>query len=191
MTAEKGKKEQPKGGKKPGAKAEGLEVDFGLGKVGIGLGGLFKGLDQLMGLASKLQEAGGTIAKQGEIDLSHLKKGMKGVYGFSIRTLVGGEPVVETFGNIKKTPKGPVVEEVREPLVDVFDEEKRILVVSELPGVAEGDIKTELKGDVLNVSAETKDRKYSKEVLLPSKVKAESLKRTYRNGILEIELEKA
>jgi len=188
VTAEKGKK-QPKG-KKPGAKPEGLEIDFGLGKVGISLGGLFKGLDQLMGLASKLQEAGGKIAEQGEIDLSHLKKGMKGVYGFSVRTLVGGEPVVETFGNIKKTPKGPVVEEVREPLVDLFDEEKRIHVVAELPGVEESDIKTELKGDVLTLSSETKDRKYSKEILLPAKVKPESLKCTYKSGILEIELEK-
>lgn len=190
MTAGKRKKEQPKAKKKSETEGGSPEIDFGLGGIGLGLGGLFKGLDQLMGLASKIQEAGGKISEQGEIDLSHLKKGMKGVYGFSVRTLVGGEPVVETFGNIKKTPKGPVVEEVREPMVDLFDEENRVHIVAELPGVEEPDIKTELKGDVLILSAETKDRKYSKEVLLPAKVKPESLKRTYKSGILEIYLEK-
>ena len=97
-----------------------MDIDFGIGK--LSLGGLLKGIENLVDLAAKLKEAGGEIKKEGEIDLSRLKEGMKGVYGFSIKTAVGGKPVVETFGNIKKTPEGPVVEEEREPLIDVFDE---------------------------------------------------------------------
>ncbi|MBU4361728.1 Hsp20/alpha crystallin family protein, partial [bacterium] len=78
-------------------KDEDLGIDFGLG-------GLFKGIEKLIDLAADLKEAGGEIKKEGEIDLSNLKKGMKGVYGFSIKTMTGGRPVVESFGNIKKTP---------------------------------------------------------------------------------------
>jgi HSP20 family protein len=118
-----------------------------------------------------------------------LPKGAKGVYGFSIRTLAG-KPVIESFGNIKETARGPVVEEVREPMVDIFDEKDRILVIAELPGVAENEIKIEVAGDILNLTASDKDRKYAREVLLPGKVRPDSIKSSYKNGILEIILEK-
>ena len=39
-----------------------------------------------------------------------------------------------------------MVEEVREPIVDVFDEEDHILVIAELPGVSEDKIKIEVAG---------------------------------------------
>ena len=81
----------------------GLDIDLGIAK--LSLGGLFRGIENLVDLAAKLKEAGGEIKKEGEIDLSRLKEGMKGVYGFSIKTAVGGKPVVETFGNIKRLLK--------------------------------------------------------------------------------------
>ena len=98
---------------------EDLDIDFGIGK--LSLGGLFKGIEKLVDLAGELKEAGGEVKKEGEIDLSHLKKGMKGVFGFSVKSAVGGKPVVESFGNVKKTPEGPKVEEEREPITDVFE----------------------------------------------------------------------
>ena len=167
---------------------EGLDIDFGVGK--LNLGGLFKGIEKLIDLSADLKEAGGEVKKEGEIDLNHLKKGMKGVFGFSIKTAVGGKSVVEPFGNIKKTPKGPTVEEEREPITDVFDEKEEIKVYAEMPGVNEGDIKLDLKGDILNISAQTSDRKYRKEILLPAKAKAETLTSSYKNGMLEIKIKK-
>jgi HSP20 family protein len=167
---------------------EGLDIDFGIGK--LSLGGLFKGIEKLIDLAAELKEAGGEIKKEGEIDLGRLKEGMKGVYGFSIKTAVGGKPVVETFGNIKKTPEGPVVEEEREPLTDVFDEKDEVVVIAEIPGVSEDGVSVDLKGDILEISAAGKNRKYRKEVLLPVQVKKETLSYTYKNGILEVRIKK-
>ena len=167
---------------------EGMNIDFGIGK--LSLGGLFKGIENLVDLAAKLKEAGGEIKKEGEMDLSRLKEGMKGVYGFSIKTAVGGKPVVETFGNIKKTPEGPVVEEEREPLIDVFDEGDEILIISEVPGINGEGITLDLKGDILEIVAVGKNRKYRKEVLLPVQVRKETLSYTYKNGILEIRVKK-
>jgi len=169
--------------KKKNEKDEDLGIDFGLG-------GLFKGIEKLIDLAADLKEAGGEIKKEGEIDLSNLKKGMKGVYGFSIKTMTGGRPVVESFGNIKKTPKGPTVEEEREPLTDVFDEKEEVRVYAEIPGVNEEDIKLDLKGDILDILAKSGDRKYHKEILLPVKVKSETLISSYKNGILEVKIRK-
>lgn len=172
--------------KKKGDEKESLDIDFGIGK--LSLGGLFKGIEKLVDLAADLKEAGGEIKKEGEIDLSHLKKGMKGVFGFSVKTAVGGKPVVEPFGNIKKSPKGLTVEEEREPITDVFDEKEEVRVYAEMPGVSEEDIKLDLKGDILDISAQSGERKYHKEVLLPAKVKSETLISSYKNGILEIKI---
>lgn len=167
-------------------KNEGLGIDFGLG-------GLFKGIEKLIDLAADLKEAGGEIKKEGEIDLSHLKEGMKGVFGFSIKTAVGGKSVVEPFGNIKKTPEGTVeVKEEREPLTDVFDEKDEILVIAEIPGIEEEGISLNLKGDILEISAVSKNKIYRKEVLLPVEADQENLSYTCtcKNGILEVRIKK-
>jgi len=157
----------------------------------FGIGGLFKGIEKLVDLASELKEAGGEIKKEGEIDLNHLKKGMKGVFGFSVKSAVGGKPTVETFGHkIKKTPKGPTVEEEREPITDVFDEKDEIKIYAEMPGVNDESISVHLREDILEIMAVSKDRKYRKEILLPAKVKPKTLERSFKNGILEIKIKK-
>jgi len=154
------------------------------------LGGLFKGIEKLVDIAQELKESGGEIKKEGEIDLGNLKKGMKGVFGFSVKSAVGGKPVVEPFGNIKRTPKGPTIEKEREPITDIFDEEDEVIVMAEMPGINADDIKLDLKEDILDISAQNKDRKYHKEVLLPAKIKAETLRSSYKNGILKNQNEK-
>ncbi len=179
---------QKKDAKQKGEQEDNLDIDLGVGK--ISLGGMFKGLERLVDLAAKLKEAGGETNKEGEVDLGHLKKGMKAVYGFTIKSAVGGKPVVEPFGNVKQTPKGPTVDEEREPMTDVFDEKEEVKIYAEMPGVNEADIKVEVKGDILDIAARSSDRKYHKEALLPSPVKAETLTSSYKNGILEIRIKK-
>jgi len=160
-----------------------VEFDFGLG-------GLFKGIGGLFDLVSKMTEEGKEeYTRTGEI--KGLGDKAKGIYGFSVRMGIGGQPTVEQFGNIKKTEKGSVeVAEVREPIVDVFDEGDYLMVIAELPGVDESDIHLEIKGDILSLKAEGKDRKYNKEVLLPSEVEAESMETQYKSGVTEIKLTK-
>lgn len=155
----------------------------------FGLGGLFKGIEKLVDLAGKLEEKGG-ISKEGEINFDHIKKGMKGVYGFTINTAGGGTPKVSTFGNIKKTPEGPKVDEEREPITDLFDEKTEVVIIAEMPGIEESDIKIDLKEDILEISAAGKSRTYHKELLLPAKVSSKNLKHKFTNGILEIRIKK-
>lgn len=175
--------------KKEKKKAAGnADIDLGIGE--FSLGGFFKGVEKLMDLASEVKEAGGALKKEGEVDLSHLRKGMKAVYGFSVKTMDGGKPVVERFGNIKKTPQGPKVEEERTPITDVFDEKEEIRVCAEMPGLNENDIRLDLKDDILEIAAQTGDRCYRKEVLLPVKAKSEAMTSAYRNGILEVKIKK-
>lgn len=167
------------------------------------LGGLFKGIGNLVDLAAKLEKEGGVISKQGEIkdigkrlsSLDKLKglkqrKDIKGVYGFTIRTGLGGigGPRVEPFGNVKKTPKGPVVEETREPIVDIFEEKGYLIIIAEIPGVAENTIKTKVKDDVLILEAGKEGHlQYRKEILLPYPVNPKTSKKFYKNGVLNLE----
>lgn len=174
--------------KKESEEKEGFDVDFNLGT--LGLGGLFQGIEKLVDLAAHLKDAGGEIRKEGEIDLGNLKEGMKGVFGFSVKTAAGGRTVVEPFGNIKKTRKGATVKEEREPITDVFDEDDEVRIYAEMPGVTEKDIVVELKGDILTISAKSGDRKYRKECLLGSSVKPGTLTTSYKNGVLEVRIKK-
>lgn len=155
----------------------------------FGLGGLFKGIEKLVDLAGKLDEKG-AMNKEGEINLDHIKKGMKGVYGFTINTAAGGTPIVETFGNIKKTPEGPKVDEEREPITDIFDEKSEVVIIAEMPGVEAKDIEIDLKEDILEIKAIGKNRTYRKELLLSIKAGKENLKHKFTNGILEIKIKK-
>jgi len=178
-----------KKGKPEEEKGKEAEMDFGIGNISLGgLGGIFEGIGSFINALAKMQEKG-EISETGEI--KGLGGKVKGMYGFNIRTLADGTAKVEHVGHVvKKTPKGPVVEEVREPIVDVFDEDDHILVVAELPGIEESDIKIEVKGDILTLSAERGEKKYSKEILLHSKVDEKSLTSSYKNGILEIKLKR-
>ncbi|MBI1871259.1 MAG: Hsp20/alpha crystallin family protein [Chlamydiae bacterium] len=161
-------------------------------KSGGLFGGLFQGLGNLIELADKIKEEGGVIQKEGEFTVPG-QKDMKGVFGFTVRTMAGAggttKPVVEAFGNIKKTPKGPVVEEAREPIVDVFEDGDTVQIVSELPGVSENEIHYEVHGDVVSLST-TGKRKYSKEILLKTSVESEGAQMSYKNGMLELKLKK-
>ena len=157
----------------------------------LGFGGLFKGLGNFVDLLGEMIETGEEeVTRGGEFRVKGLGDKGRGVYGFSVRTGIGGIPRVEPFGNIRTTEDGPVVAEVREPLVDVFDEEQEIVVVAELPGVGEEEVHIEIQDDILSLET-TGERKYAKEILLPEPVDAATLQQAYKNGILELRLKKA
>ncbi len=158
----------------------------------LGFGGLFKNLGDLIDLVSEMSDKAeaSEVKQSGEFEVKGLGDKARGVYGFTIRTGVGGAPKVERFGNIRKTDEGQVVADVREPLVDLFDESEEILVVPELPGVNEAQVQVELHDDILSITT-SGERRYAKEILLSAAVDPASLRQTYTNGILELRLKKA
>ena len=172
-------------------KNSGGKFDFSLNLGGIS--GIFKGVANLIELIDGMEKSGRTeFTKSGEFAGSE-KKGVKGVYGFSVKVGGHGLPEVEQFGNIRESNSGPVVEDIREPIIDIFLEDKHVVVVAELPGVDESGIVVELKDDILLINGDSKTlhgRRYTKEVLLNVPVKPQSLIKSYKNGILEIKLDR-
>lgn len=154
--------------------------------VALEFGGLFRGLGDIVDLIGKLAEAGEKhIERHGEFRVKGLGDQARGVYGFSIRTGIGGEPHVEPFGNVHASDEGLEVDAVREPLIDVFDEGDEIVITAELPGVRESEISVRFQGDVMTIETRG-ERRYAKELLLPSAVQAEDVRQSYNNGVLEI-----
>jgi HSP20 family protein len=151
-------------------------------------GGFLKGLTDLIEKLNELAETGQELRQSSEFSSPDEK--LKGVYGFNVRFGTGGKPVgVRPFGNVKfdQKEKKHVVQEVREPLVDVLDEPDRILVIAEMPGVSVSDISLQINGDVMTIESNRMGKKYRKEVLLPKPVDKDKTSISANNGIVQIE----
>ncbi|NHM26766.1 Hsp20/alpha crystallin family protein [Desulfofundulus sp. TPOSR] len=160
-------------------------------KINVGLGDLLKGLGNFIDLIQQMEAEGkAKISHIGEITGLDKVKGLKGIYGIDIKIGNEGSPRIKPFGNIRKNEEGLVVEEVVEPIVDVFDESDDILVIAELPGVNEDNFHFQVNGDILVITASRKDRKYRKEILLPVVVDPEGATTIFKNGIIELRLPK-
>ena len=161
----------------------------------LGLGGLLGGLGSLIDSIGDLAEKGKELRQSGEFGGPEGK--VRGMYGFNVKVGIGSEGEkgikIEPFGNVHKDKEtGTIsVDEVREPMVDIFDEDEHVLVVAEMPGVNEEDITLDLKDDILTVAAETGKMKYRKEVLLPQSFAEGAMNATCRSGMLEIKFTKS
>jgi HSP20 family protein len=158
----------------------------------VGRGGVLKGLGDLVGKLGELAETGEELSKTGEI--RGAAERVRGVYGFTVKVGLGDEGVhIEPFGNIRRdTESGRAeVQEVREPMVDVFEAEDHVRVLAELPGVGKNDVRVDVRDDVFTIRAERGDKKYRKEILLPCNVSREGMLVTCNNGVLEIKCRKS
>jgi len=78
----------------------------------------------------------------------------------------------------------------REPLIDIFEEEDHIKVFAELPGIEGKDVNIKTDENTITIIAENATKKYVKIVRLPTRIKKDTLKFTYRNNILQVRLRK-
>ena len=112
------------------------------------------------------------------------------IYGFSMTVGPDGKPVIREFGNVQPGQGRHKIREEREPLVDVIEEDKDVVIVAELPGVERNDIDLRATENHLVISVDTSERKYHKELTLPARVDPKSAEASYRNGVLEVRLKK-
>jgi HSP20 family protein len=173
----------------------------GKGRAGEKAGGenrfgrILSGLTDIAEKLNEISEKGETVTKKGEFTFPSKEGGVKGVYGFSLKTGLGGKDdaiKVEPFGNIRKDKKTgeAVVQEIHEPLIDVFEDEDATTLIAEMPGVGPDDIKIDVRDDVLTILAKKGEKKYRKEVLLSHSPAKDKIKVTCNNGIVTIRCEK-
>ena len=114
------------------------------------------------------------------------------------------EPI--TAGRLLPTRAGEVTAEAVAPSLDVQDTEDKILVTADIPGVEKGDITINVRGDLLEITAEKKketeekgegyirrERGYTKfyrRIPLPTEVEPNNVDATLKDGVLRIEMVK-
>lgn len=96
--------------------------------------------------------------------------------------------------------------EVKPPIVDVFEEKDDIVVKAELPGIEKDNIEVNLTDHTLTIKGEKKKEEEIKEenyyraersygsflrtLELPRDVRADQVKASFKNGILEVRIPK-
>jgi HSP20 family protein len=101
---------------------------------------------------------------------------------------------VREFGNIRSpfrlgatgTMAEPLVRSEREPLADIITSNNEVKVVVELPGVNKENIKINAYDNSLEIMTNDPQKKYHRVIDLPQEADIETVKSTYKNGILEI-----
>jgi HSP20 family protein len=127
------------------------------------------------------------------------------VYGYSMTVGPDGRPKVREFGNAKSLfeQRGisgtagaaaigkPLTAGEIEPLSDITTTDKDIKVIVEMPAIDKKDIKISAYDSSIEISTtHTSERKYRSVIELPPEADTETVKSTYKNGILEITFKK-
>ncbi|MCX6661663.1 MAG: Hsp20/alpha crystallin family protein [Euryarchaeota archaeon] len=114
------------------------------------------------------------------------------VHGYKIEFGPDGKPQIEDFGNRSvRSPEGvPTISDEIEPRTDIIEGENDVAITVEIPGVEREDINLVATEDTLEIKVDSPKRKYLKRIDLPCNVKTKSTKATYKNGILDIVLDK-
>jgi HSP20 family protein len=74
--------------------------------------------------------------------------------------------------------------------VDTIEEDETIKVVAEVPGVEKDEIGLDCTEKTITISVDSATKKYYKTVEFPSDVDPTSAQASYRNGVLEVTLNK-
>jgi HSP20 family molecular chaperone IbpA len=176
---EKLKKLEAKEEKDSGGVAAG--VLRGLGKAIPGLGDMVKGLEGSKVFQERLKEIDKRVdTKLKEAPLKQTGRTIIPPRTTLSRETLAGKPFIE------EEAKKPVERDI---MVDIFDEADHLEVIAELPGVKKGDVKIDVTGRELVISANTLNHKYHKKVTLPCDMKND-ITSTLKNGVLEIKLDK-
>ncbi|MBN1241553.1 MAG: Hsp20/alpha crystallin family protein [Spirochaetales bacterium] len=95
----------------------------------------------------------------------------------------------------------------RVPAVDIREEKERYVLEAELPGLTEKDVELKVEDGILTLQSKVEEKReerkegwllrersrasFSRAFSLPRDVDAESIKATFRNGLLEVEVPKS
>jgi len=113
------------------------------------------------------------------------------VFGFSMRLDSNGNPIIENFEAGEKNKPTAALPKALEPLVDVQGTEKTVLVTVELPGIEKKDLGLNVLDEHTLEIIVAGQNPFYKRIIIPDSIKNQKAKAEFKNGILEINLEKS
>ena len=129
--------------------------------------------------------------KNADVPKGAAQPGNPFMYGFTMRLGPDGKPRIEQFGNTHPVPKAEVsVEGGREPITDLIEQDDHFTITVELPGVEREDVQVFATEHKLTIKVASAARKYYKEVELAAAVRADTTSATFKNGVLDVTIQK-
>lgn len=132
----------------------------------------------------------GEVRQVGEVNDLGIK-GSRIAYSFSVKTLADDRPEPRKPSSEISSIDELIKEGWREPLIDITDEGEYVTLTTELREVREDNVDLKIVANKLVISAGGPSRRYYREIPLPATVKPEKIEATYRNGVLQVRVEKA
>jgi len=123
-------------------------------------------------------------------------------YGYRMTVGPDGTRRVEVYGDVPDGllpgdtadggPSLPMPKTVDDgPVSDVMECGGTFVVTVEMPGVSDEEIGISVVADEMTINATHGQRSYDKTIRLPGRAVADSMRRTFVNGILEVSLDRA
>jgi HSP20 family protein len=112
------------------------------------------------------------------------------VQGFSVKIGPDGKPKIREIDNNNPEQDETEYSDETEPLIDIIEDDSALVVLVALPGVNKDEIDLRVTENCLNVAVDTEDFEWYDELALPTKVNTKSARASYKNGVLEVRLEK-
>ena len=172
----------------------------------LGMGGFLDGVSNLITKFSELAERGESIRKtSGETESG---KPFQTSAGFTVKFGSGRDAANSESGGSAPSQVAPFsasskasqrtsaaasspaesAPRVREPHIDVYEEEDHTLLLAEMPGVAVEDLQLRFDGDKLFLEGASKSALFKAEIALPRVYEAQHVSTSANNGVIEIRL---
>lgn len=109
---------------------------------------------------------------------------------FTLKINPNGKSRIRAFNNSQGRQAESEISDDPEPLIDVIDEGEAVVVLAALPGVDKEDIDLRLTENCLTFCVDAVDFEWYDELKLPARVNPKSARASYKNGVLEVKVEK-
>ncbi|HVU04258.1 MAG TPA: Hsp20/alpha crystallin family protein [Polyangiaceae bacterium] len=76
------------------------------------------------------------------------------------------------------------------PAIDVYENDTELLLLADVPGVAQNDATVTFEHDRLLIEAKAKERTYRRELVVPRTIDGEKVSANLRAGVLSVRLPK-
>ncbi|MEK6972636.1 MAG: Hsp20/alpha crystallin family protein [archaeon] len=125
-----------------------------------------------------------------------MQSGKPNFFSVSIKVDKNGNKTIRTMdgsqANVQKSRVMPnKTTDVNEPLADIHDLGDKLSIIADMQGMTEKDVKINVENDsLIAINANDGTRTFSKNVELPADIDKKSLRTSFKNGILEITLNK-
>ena len=123
-----------------------------------------------------------------DIDQRHKPK----IYGISMKFGPNDKPQIREFGNNiqKHLPCGRKIWDENKSFTDIIEGEKTIAITVEIPGVEKEEINMNTTDKALTIDINTAQRKFHTVIEYPCEVNPDTIKATYKNGVLDITIDR-